>query len=61
MDSKVMTPSGARRMTTSSMEALAMTNSVVILMKTIVRTITVSQYLVWGVMTLFMATLAMIT
>ena len=58
-ETKVMTPSGARRMRMSSMAAPVMTNSVVIAMKMIVRTMRERPYPVWRVMTLSLATLVM--
>jgi hypothetical protein len=44
METKVMTQSGARRIMMFSLAALVMTNSVVMQMKTIVRTMRVSPY-----------------
>ena len=55
-ETKAMTPSGARRMMTLFMAALVMTNSLVIPMKAIVRTMMVSLCPAWGIMTLSIET-----
>ena len=59
METKVMIPRGAKRMRMPSMEMPVMTNSMVIQMRTYVRTMIMSLCPALGVVTNFMATLVM--